>query len=386
MQPLDWAASGKKGVFIAPYRGFPGRYWHLSSNPEVQDFHRQSACPDQFVYVSNEKTIEYYPVFSEASLTPGTFYVEGWPHKPAAVLVMPHESINPDEALERLRRHLRASGSPMIAGPMTAEVWPEGVTLQGMKFAYCGSTHKRGAVHMGPRWAAVDCSVTGSVGAGIRFYGSDARLLRVESYRNGQCSFYGENAGSLHLLNVETYANNTRGADPQHEAGGKLVSCRGARIEGFRSVDDPRPIWFDVSSDSPVITQFDIQRPTAAGIQIEHGCSGFRIENGTITDVVPYVYGGRVRRFGVQLQSRLRDGLVFNVSINGADIGILYKKHERRGGSAYIDGREITFSDCAADVEIETMSDSEIISAIRAGALPADLAEWKLPDYGIFAR
>lgn len=376
LQPFDPAAWVREDerIYTALYTGFPGRHWHWSRNASLQIWHKQSAQPDQFVYQWVDRYEELMPVFDLGHLEPGKFYVAGATDRPERVWIM-----LPEHADDLARIHYAAA--PAIVSTDDDGV-AEAVTLRGLDFAFAGSTHKRGAIHMGARWVLEDCSVAHSVAAGVLFDGDSPTLRHVHLSQNGQCSFYGEQSHNITIEDSRTSSNGTRRPNVQHEAGGKLVRCLGATIRRFQSVDDPRPIWLDINSHLPTVEDIDILRPIAAGVQFEHGCNNLVSRRVRIRDVQGYTLpeDGRVRRFGLVIQSRVFDGLLEDYEIDGADIGFLHKKHERRGGSGRITATRFAYENCAQNRYTETMSRQAIEAAIQAGAHPGDIDRWFDPD------
>lgn len=382
LRPFDvspWREGYKPGVISAKYTGFPGRHWHWSRSTTLQEWHKLSACPDMIVWAYVDRFHELMPVFNLGDLVPGTFYVEGAIDRPEQIHVMPPVDAH-DDGLVDLSRIYYAASPWIVRTPQDGIA--ESVTIRGFDFAYAGSTHKRGAVYLGPHGLLEDASVSHSVGAGVLFDGPSPTIRNVRMMGNGQCSFYGNQIAGVTIEDCRTGGNGTRKPNFQHEAGGKLVGCVGATIRRFQSTDDPRPIWLDVSSHSPTVEDVEILRPIAAGVQFEHGCNGVVSRRVKIKDVQGYTLpeDGRVRRFGLVIQSRVFDGILEDYEIDGADIGFFHKKHERRGGSGRITANRFTYQNCGQNRYTETMTRQAIEAAILAGAQPQNINEWFAPD------
>lgn len=369
---LEWRVTDP-GVYEARYEGFPGRRWHWSRNSKVDLFHKQAACPDQFVYQYSDRYEILRPVFERKALEPGTFFTDGEPDRPERVFVM-----LPAGAGDI--RMLRLSASPYLCR-LEDGARAEAVTLRGLGWAYCGSTHKTGSVHLDTHWTLDGGKVAFGAGCGVILSGVHPVIRSATIAENGHCSFYSSVCSDPLIEGVHTVRNGTRGANAQYEIGGKLTNATGVVIRGLESDEEARPVWLDISCHDPLVEDVVLRRPIGAGIQIEHWSSRGIIRRFAIHDVQPYDPGdGRVRRFGVQVQSGIFDATFEDGYIGGADIGFFYKKHEGRAGSGRNTATRFRYENCHRNSVIETMTDDQIRAAIAKGARPAELALWHQPD------
>jgi len=369
---LTVAPALSNGVYRIPYTH--SLYKHPATQEGPWDGHRDRMCPHQFVV--NGKLLNR--VYSLSALRPGAAYLEGPSDNPKAVYLIAHDSAP-----------LRTAHYAKHPRLLTASSDVKDVTVEGITFEGAASTGKRGAVKTGNGWVLRRCNVRFSAGPGFEITGSNVGAYDCTGEYNGQLNYLIHRYNGLQLFDCVSRGGNRKGFDCAWEAGGvKIVNDwktpgRSAYVSGFLSENDNGPgLWFDINNRDVIVADVTVRNALAAGVMFEHGFYKGKASNITVEGVRSYKVPMRTwsRRDGIVWQSQVWDSVFKVLSASGCKNGGVYKKHEKRGASGRntIDG--LVTKDVQKDLYIETMKDEEIMDAIKNGAGPKTVADWKQKD------
>jgi parallel beta-helix repeat protein len=250
------------------------------------------------------------PVYRRADLRPGTFFVEGSPEAPEALLVrLPGDG--PPFRVEvahrtYLFRPLGEDPEPACGAAGT----PGWLRVVGLRFRHAANRAQWGAVCFGSEGALVEAvTVEETNGLGIAFGGRGHVFRRTASNRNGQMGWGGSCAGCL-FEDTEAVGNNWKGYDPTWEAGGgKWHHTTETVIRRHRAHDNEGPgVWLDGANDGNTIEGCTVTNNALAGIMLELETTRTLVQHNRILDTRFSAYSGA----GILSQAASRNVFVHN--------------------------------------------------------------------------
>ena len=376
-----WTESGN--LLVAPYTGFPGRTWHWSKSAGAGDMHRRSACPDLFAIETGEDIEPLRLVHTQEALTPGSYMIalaNGDPGRPTHVVLYPPAGTTSEQ--------IRHAPTPYLLRGEGAS----GVRVHGFDFAYCGNTHKSGAVQVtGQGW---DLSVNVQFAAvGISAQGTGHTLTGCGASLCFQLGMYLQGCHDSTFIDCAASMNNTRGANARWEAGGlKGVNSTGNTFRGFTALNNLGPgHWMDISCHRTRVLGYLGRNNAAACVQIEHFMDDGEYQGLDCAGTLPYwLEADRTDELGLEgpearmkvgslwMQSNIRRTFIIGARFDNTPLAVKIKEHESRGvvSGCLLDGFEYG-PGVVQRKSIERFNDSQIAAAIRAGAKPGTPAEWQ---------
>ena len=266
----------------------------------------------------------------------------------------------------------------------------QGVRVENITFEGGASTGKRGAAITNDNWHVKNCRFQFSAGPGLQITGSDITVEECESSYNGQLNYLIHGCQRLKFQRCTSRRGNTKGFNAAWEAGGtKIVNDWNNSgelidvLEYLSENDDGPGLWFDINNRSVTLKDSRVVNALAAGVMFEHGFYESYVENVRVEGVRPYPVPTKTwsRQDGFVWQSGVFDSKFCDLYASDCKNAGVYKKHEGRGGSGRITIHRLTGERISGQVlYTETMTDQEILAAIKDGATPPDIASWHEKD------
>ena len=306
---------------IAPPERGPGTIW-IVNNYELLDYFGDDTVYERELVIANGQALK--PVFQEADLAPGSFFVDRASSSLGRILIDTGSSSVPD--LEVARR-----GALFFPGNSWEECGhagqPSAFHLVGLTFRHAANAAQFGAVCVGGSDSLLEqVEVEWTVGTGIKVIGNNHRLVRVKSNHNGQTGINGQCVGCT-LIDSETSFNNFVGHDPFWEAGGGKWA-HSAHVQFLRHTaigNDGPGLWFDGENVAITVSYSLFENNLAAGVFIELNSWDVTVERVTITGTRRLGWTGA----GILIQATGGATLRSNYLSGNEGAGIWLRRDER---------------------------------------------------------
>lgn len=367
----NWQKQGH--LWRIDYNGFAGLRRHPATNEGSWDGHRDRMRPEQVQQAG--KILR--PVYKKEHIEPGTFWVEGPVEKPTAIYLITHDEKEP--------AGMAVSAIPKL---LYSSIGAKGVTVEGITFQGAACTGKEGMVETRDGWRVANNKFMHAASTGLLMRGKDLSIINNYAVSNGQLGYIMLGAENARFIGNRATHNNTKGFNQAQEAGGgKFLWSSGVQIIDYvTELNNGVGCWVDVGNKGVEIENYTSTEDQAAALMLEHGLTGDSwVKGAIIKNVREFIHPvhGHSRRDGVVLQSRIFGALLENIHIDGAHKGIVYKKHERRGGSYGNRFKDITYANIDnQNFYLEKMRDAAILDAVRRfDAIPEHPADWHRLDF-----
>jgi len=209
------------------------------------------------------------PVWHRDSLRAGTFWAEGPPESPAALVARFREGPDRVEVAHRARLFW-----PLGADP-NAECGSAGTPgyfrIQGLTFRHAANRAQIGAVCLGSAGSLAEAvRVEWTNARGLDVSGREHLIRQSAADYNGQMGWGGACASCV-IEDSRAVGNNWKGYDPFWEAGGgKWVRTTDTVIRRFLARDNDGPgIWLDIDNADNTIEGCLAENNAIAGIALE---------------------------------------------------------------------------------------------------------------------
>jgi hypothetical protein len=286
------------------------------------------------------------PVYARADLRPGTFFVEGPPDAPGAVVARfpgdraPREA-GPVEVAHRtyLFRPLGADAEPACG----AEGTPGWLRVVGLTFRHAANRAQWPAVCAGREGGLVeDVTVEWTNGEGLEASGRGHVLRRVRVLNHGQIGAGGACEGCL-VEDVDLVGNNWKGHDAGWEAGGgKWHHTRHTVFRRLYAADNDGPgLWLDGDNVSNTIEGGLFERNAMAGIMLELATTGTLVQHNVVRGTRALGWSGT----GILSQAASANALVHNTVTGSAGSGVWLRRDPDRRAP---DGHTVVANNLAA--------------------------------------
>jgi|GEM_PF-143249 len=274
------------------------------------------------------------PVFSEADMTTGTFFVDRFPNGRGRILLDTGSSEAPSLEIAR-RGSLFKAGNPWSECGRPGQ--PSAFHLIGLSFRHAANAAQSGAVCLGGSGSLLESvSVDWTVGTGIKVMGSNHRLVHVRANHNGQAGINGTCQGCT-LIDSETSFNNFVGHDVFWEAGGgKWSYSSDLQFIRHRAIGNDGPgLWFDGDNTGVTVSYSLFEGNLAAGVFIELDSWDVTVERVTVRGTRRQGWTGA----GILMQATGGATLQSNLLSGNEGAGIWLRRDDRaRSGHNTIAG------------------------------------------------
>ena len=250
------------------------------------------------------------------------------------------------------------------------------VQIDNLTVEKYGSPAQKGAIHAreGARWTIENCVVRLNSGAGISV-GTGTRVRDCDVHHNGQIGIEGEGRDIL-IEGNRIWSNNTRGFDPEWEAGGAKIAIsdrvtfRGNQVKDNNGAG----LWCDIECRNVLFEDNVVQNNSHAGIFHEISFNAKIRRN-----VLRHNGGGRDWFWHADILVAASEGVEVTdnvVIVEPGGCGIMLIDQERRSGEGavyrtrnnLIHANEMTFegAPCAGGVS-DTKPGAENFAIIATG-------------------
>jgi len=307
------------------------------------------------------------PVYRRGDVRPGTFWAEGPPEAPRA-LVARFPGDGPPRGVEvatrtYLFRPLGADPEPACGGVDT----PGWLRVTGITFRHAANRAQWGAVCTGREGALFErVVVEWTNGRGLDVSGRGHTIRGGAASYNGQIGAGGACTGCL-FDGLALVGNNWKGHDAGWEAGGgKWHHTRDTVFRRIYAADNDGPgLWLDGTNTRNTIEGGRYERNAMAGIMLELETTRTLVQHNVIRDTRVLGYSGA----GILSQAASDNALVHNTVTGSAGSGIWLRHDPERRAP---DGRYVVVGNLVLGNATAT-DDFEGREVMVEGATPGDL-------------
>ncbi|OZC03046.1 right-handed parallel beta-helix repeat-containing protein [Rubricoccus marinus] len=334
-----------------------GGLWRRAwTGPGLPSYNESRVFRRELVVASGEVL---RPASSRDDIPAGTFWAEGPPEAPVAIVARFPAGRAPEasgvEIATRSRLFWPTGADPYVeCGDSTT---PGYFHLQGLTFRHASNLAQKGAVCAGSRGSIMDrVRVEWTNGRGIDGSGVDHVFRRSTADYNGQM---GWGASCTNCLWVDTQAvgNNWKGYDMFWEAGGgKWTRTRGTVIRRHTSRDNDGPgIWLDIDNADNTVEASTSTGDLGAGIMLEFETVRTLVQHNVVRGTRWSVWTGT----GILSQAASHNVLLHNSITGNEGSGIWLRLDPLRrapDGDTWVIGNVVRGNLTRGDVEAREIS------------------------------